>query len=381
MKILHYVSAFSLPSETFIYDLINNVEDHGLDNYVLTHNRELEDERPFSKVKIISEKVSLIKRVYFKLFGVWEIRNDKDVIKYIKELQPDIIHAHFGPNGVRIYNLLQKYNIDIPLVISFHGMDINVLPAKDKKYLDYLLKINSLNNTLFTTPSIFLKNKMLTLGFDAGAINVIPNAYSKIFENIKKNHFWQYGDELKLLNIGRFEEVKGQAYLIEAFSKVLDIYPKSKLTLIGYGNLEENLKKLCKDLKVDNKVVFLKQVEHGKLPNIIVSHDIYIHPSVIGSDGAEESLSVSTIEAQVCGLPSIVSEIGGLVEVVVNNSTGKYVNPKSINDLIKGIEFYINNTDIIKKHAINAVLNAKDNFHRKRIFSKISKVYKIRRKK
>lgn len=375
MKILHYISAFSLPSETFIYDLINNLEDHGLDNYVLTHNREIEDERPFSKVKIISEKVSLIKRVYFKLFGVWKIRNDKDVIKYIKELQPDIIHAHFGPNGVRIFNLLQKYNIDIPLVISFHGMDINVLPAKNKKYLDYLLKINLSNNVLFTTPSIFLKNKMLTLGFDAGAINVIPNAYSKIFENTKKNNFWQYGDELKLLNIGRFEEVKGQVYLIEAFSKVLDIYPKSKLTLIGYGNLEENLKKLCKDLKVDEKVVFLKQVEHSKLPNIIVSHDIYIHPSVIGSDGAEESLSVSTIEAQVCGLPSIVSEIGGLVEVVINNSTGTYVNPKSINDLIKGIEFYINHTDIIKKHAINAVLNAKDNFHRKKIFSKISKVY------
>ena len=105
MKILHYISAFSLPSETFIYDLINNLEDNGSDNYILTHNRQLEDERPFSKVKVIYEKVSFLKKVYFKLVDNWGVRNKKDVLAYIDKLKPDVIHAHFGTNGVKIYYL------------------------------------------------------------------------------------------------------------------------------------------------------------------------------------------------------------------------------------------------------------------------------------
>ena len=52
--------------------------------------------------------------------------------------------------------------------------------------------------------------------------------------------------------------------------------------------------------------------------------DIYIQPSVVASDGAE-NLSVATIEAQVSGLPCIASNIGGLKEIVIDDVTGKLV--------------------------------------------------------
>lgn len=375
MKILHYISSFSLPSETFIYDLINNLEDKGIDNYILTHHRELEGERPFEKINITSENTSLIRKIYYKLFSKWKIRNEKYVIEYIHKVNPDIIHAHFGPNGVRIYNLIKKYNLNIPLVISFHGMDINVLPLIDKVYVDYLLQLNKDKNILFTSPSGFLKNKMILLGLDDNLTSVIPNAYNSYFENVKKEKYWQYGDTLKLLNIGRFEEVKGQKYLIEAFSNILKEYPDTTLTLVGYGSLEKELKNLCKSLNVVDKVIFLRQIEHSKLPKLIVAHDIYIQPSIVASDGSEESLGVSTIEAQVCGLPAIASKIGGLNEIVIDNITGKIVDQKDIENIKDEVMFYVNNSDIMKKHAINAIIKAENNFNKEVLINTLKNIY------
>jgi colanic acid/amylovoran biosynthesis glycosyltransferase len=375
LNILHYVSAFSLPSETFIYDLINNLEENGIENYVLTHNRHLEDERPFKKVKVTSENVSFSQKVYCKLFKQWQIRNEKDVLTYIKEIRPDIIHAHFGPNGIRIYNLIKKYDLNIPLVISFHGMDINVLPLKDKIYFNNLLKINQDNNITFISPSRFLKSKMVSLGFRSNIVNIIPNAYNSYFENVEKEKYWECGDVLKLLNIGRFEEVKGQKYLIKSFFNILKQHPNTTLTLIGYGCLEDELKKQCKDLGIADKVIFLKQVEHSKLPEIIISHDVYIQPSIIASDGAEENLSVSTIEAQACGLATVASNIGGLKEIVLDNITGKLIEEKNVVDLEKSIIDYIETPGILKEHSINAKVEAKKRFDKKIVTNQVNEIY------
>ncbi len=376
MKILHYVSHFSLPSETFIYDLINNLENHEIDNYILTHYRELKDERPFSKVKIISEKTSFIKKVYFKLFKQWQIRNKEDVLKYIEELKPDLIHAHFGPNGIKIYKLLKQFKINIPIVVSFHGMDINVLPLKDLNYLNAVKEMNQDDNVVFTSPSIFLKNKMTKLSLTTNKTYILYNAYNNVFNNISKTNFWKYGDELNLLNIGRFAEVKGQVYLIKAFKKVVDFYPNSKLTLIGYGSLEYELKQLVEELNLLDRVLFLKQVEHKSLPSIMSKYDIYLQPSIVASDGAEESLSVSTIEAQAVGLPSIVSNIGGLKEVVVDGKTGYLIDDKDIDLISNKIKSYIKNGKLLKEHSNNSIIFSSEKFNSERIIQKWIKMYR-----
>lgn len=375
MKVLHYISDFSLPSETFIYDLVQNLEKNGLDNYVLTQRRHLSEERPFPKVKVISEKASLLRKIFHRIFERWSIRNKSEILGFIEEYKPDVIHAHFGPNGVKIYNLIQKYRLDVKLVVSFHGMDINVIPNQSVTYLKQLLKINSANNVYFTSPSKFLKNKMISLGLSSEKIKVIPNAYNDKFKLIQKNNFWKYGDELKLLNIGRFEEVKGQKYLLEAFALSLESYEKMRLTLVGYGSLEKELKDLCRKLNIENKVIFLEKIEHSKLPKIIIEHDLYIQPSIIANDGAEESLSVSTIEAQVCGLPAIVSNIGGLKEIVIDNNTGKLLEEKNINMLSDAIIYYINNPTELKNQSIYAKEKAMERFDKKIIVNEVRKYY------
>ena len=130
MRVLHYIGVFSLHSETFIYDFIKNLEENGIENCVLTHNRYIKIERPFKKVRVVSEKVNFFKKIYYKIFHRYSIRNKIKVLEHIEKYNPDLIHAHFGPNGVMMYNLMQKYKLDVKLIVSFHGMDINVMPKK-----------------------------------------------------------------------------------------------------------------------------------------------------------------------------------------------------------------------------------------------------------
>lgn len=358
--------------------MIKNLEAIDLDNYILTHNRELESERPFSKVKIISEKCSFVKKVYCKLFESWHIRNKNEVVDYINELKPDVVHAHFGPNGIRIYKLLKRYNINIPLVVSFHGMDINVLPKKDSSYLKLLLQMNLDENVTFTSPSKFLKNKMTNIGINTTNIHVIHNAYNEIFTRVKKNNYWKYGDRLNLLHIGRFTEVKGQVYLIKALEKVVNIYPNTKLTLIGYGDLETELKKLVSKLGLIKHIIFLNQVEHRQLPSIMSKFDIYLQPSIVANDGAEESLSVSTIEAQAIGIPAIVSDIGGLKEVVLENITGYLVKDKDVDAISSKIIHYIDHIELFEEHSINSRNHVQSVFNAKTIIEQWYTLYEKR---
>ena len=387
MKLLHYIMNFSLVPETYIYDLINNLEYRGNDCYVLTHNRQLESERPFPKVNVVEERIFFIKtnylisnvpffrRVYYKFFDRLRINNKKEVYTYLDKVKPDVIHAHFGTNGVRIFNLLNLSNVDIPLVVSFHGMDINVLPKQNKKYLDFLLEMNLSKNVKFTSPSKFLKDKMVNLGFDEDKISIIPNAYNDNFDTVKRDRFFKQGEELRLLSVGRFAEVKGHKYLIKAFRKVVDYYPNSRLSLIGNGKLKGDLIALVKELGLSSNIDFLGVIEHCKLPEIFSAHDVYIQPSIRASDGAEENLSVATIEAQVSGLPCIVSNIGGLKEIVINDKTGKLVEEQNIDDLYEAIKFYIEDFNSLKEHSINARENGIKRFNKKEILSTLEELY------
>ncbi len=382
MKILHYTDNFSSQSETFVYDLINKLEYYGMKNYVFTHHRQLENERPFSKVKI-QNNGPFLKRVYYKLFRPWTIRNQKEAFKYIKALKPDFIHAHFGHDGVRIYKLLKKYNINIPLVVSFHGADINVLFWRYPSYARTLLKMNLDESVIFTAPSDFLKRRIGEIGGKGRRLNTnktyrIYNACNDIFNKVSKTRFWQYGNQLNLLNIARFEEEKGHVYLINAFKKIVEFYPNSRLTLMGFGSLERKLKQLVKKLHLLNNVIFIKNIEHKKLPDLLLNYDIYLQPSIVTSHGAEESLSVSTIETQTAGLPAIVSNIGGLKEVVVNEQTGYLIPAKSIDAIFNYVKYYIRHENMLRAHSINASKNAQAKFNSQSILKQWVKLYEER---
>ena len=83
MKVIHIVDHFSSLTETFIYDYINELERHDVDNHVLTFNRVNKIERPFEKVYLTKNSImiSFILKVISKLSNkpdlVWLLKRRK----------------------------------------------------------------------------------------------------------------------------------------------------------------------------------------------------------------------------------------------------------------------------------------------------------------
>ncbi|MFW5888474.1 MAG: glycosyltransferase family 4 protein [Patescibacteria group bacterium] len=345
MKILHYITFFSKPSETFIYDQINNLEDKGVDNHLLIKKRELKKERPFDESKIHFlkiRKIFFVNKLLSKIFSGYKYR-PKDpgaMMDAVKKINPDILHAHFGGNGVPLKKLLEEYDSGIPLVISFHGTDIISDPELDPVYREEIKKLKDYEKLICTAPSEFLKNKLIENGVPEEKINIVPNTFNKEFLRHRKKQLFQAGNELKIINVSRFIEWKGHKYLLEALRKLTNQgYNNIRLTLVGDGDNKKEMEDLAKRLGVREKVNFTGRVDHKKIPGLLQEHDVYIQPSIKDENTyQEESFGVVVIEAIATGLPVIVTRTGGLPEAVVKEDKQfSFIVPEKDPEAISGI--------------------------------------------
>jgi glycosyltransferase involved in cell wall biosynthesis len=146
---------------------------------------------------------------------------------------------------------------------------------------------------------------------------VIPNAVdiAKVERLAREPADCPWNNEQPVvITAGRLTEVKGQSYLIRAFAAVRKTR-SCQLVVMGAGELEDSLKKLVADLRIQTDVFFL-----GWQPNpfkFMAKADIFVLPSIT------EAFGLALVEAMVCGLPVIASDCpGGSRELVMGGADG-----------------------------------------------------------
>lgn len=356
IKILHYVSVFSLPSETFIYDFINNLEENGIENYVLTHNRQLEVERPFAKVKVVSEQVSFIKKVYHRLIDRWSIRNQREVSEFIRDYNPDVIHAHFGPNGVKIASMILKKRVQVPIVISMHGTDTTQYPLIYSDYKNTLKVLSKNENIIFTFPSIFLKQEFKKNIGECKNAFVVPNSFNPSFQAESKQDCHE--EKIKIISIGRLIYSKAYSDLLEAVALLDKSQLNWELRILGDGVEMQRLKAKAESLGITDKVFFHGFVKHVEVARLLKSSNIYVQPSIVDPrTNQTESFGVAVVEAIVSGLPVVVTNVGGLSDTVLGGDEhfAKIVNPNAPDEIcaaIKAMALYSNDNSSFREKVI-----------------------------
>jgi len=118
---------------------------------------------------------------------------------------------------------------------------------------------------------------------------------------------------------------------------VSDKYPKLplKLLIVGRGSLEDELQELTKKLQIDNKTIFTGNVPYNNIP---IYHNML---SVSVSVSNSESFGVAIIEASACEKPVVVSDVGGLPEVVEDGVSGLVVPVRDEMKTAEAIEKFI----------------------------------------
>lgn len=249
-----------------------------------------------------------------------------------KNKKYDVCHAFFGiPCG-----LIAMF-LGVPYIVSLRGSDVPFYNKRfywpDKLFFQHLSRVIWKRATAVVANSEGLKQ--LALKTTPGLIiNVIYNGVDT--EQFYPPENKVLGYKIKLISTGRLIERKGYRYLIEA----LKDNDQVELTLIGDGNLAEELKELAVNNNVH--VNFTGMVEHDDLPHYLQEADIFVLPSF------NEGMSNSVLEAMACGLPIITTDTGGSKELVRDN--GFIVDKASEIALKSAIDFYCNNKGNIKIH-------------------------------
>lgn len=256
--------------------------------------------------------------------------------KLIKNSKYDLCHCWFGwPSGLIGYKLKNE----IPYFIALRGSDVPGFNPR-LKTLDKFV-FTSISKKVCKTAKAVVANseglKQLALKTRAIKIDVIYNGVDVNAFKPKKNQ--KSGKKIKLISTGRLIERKGYKYLIKALAGLED---KFELTLIGGGDKEEELKELARTHGVN--VDFRGVVKHQEIANELQNADIFVLPSL------NEGMSHSMLEAMACGLPVIVTDAGGMKELIKDN--GYVIKKASVNSIKDTILRY--NDSIIKQQGMQS---------------------------
>jgi L-malate glycosyltransferase len=245
--------------------------------------------------------------------------------KIINKIKPDIIHAHSASS----YGMLGALSRFHPYIISVWGNDVFNFPRKGAFYRKILENNLSRADYILST-SRFMADE--TCKYTSKPVEVLPFGIDIDFFSPAKSS----NREIVIGTVKSMEHKYGMMELMKAFHMVSIRHSDipMKLLLVGRGSLIGELKALADELNISDITEITGFINYSRVPEYHNKLDISVFPSTEDS----ETFGVSVLEASACGKPVIVSNIGGLPEVIENNKTGILINPKSIPELAEAIE-------------------------------------------
>ena len=206
--------------------------------------------------------------------------------------------------------------------------------------------------------SNFMKSDLQRLfGLPFEKINVIPNGINlNNFTGVEKDYDFRrqfaLDNEKIILYVGRLVYEKGIQNLIGAMPKILDHYHDAKLVICGRGGMMDELKQEVRNLGIDNKVYFAGYCDSKKVQKMYKCADVAVFPSTY------EPFGIVALEAMLAGIPTVVSDVGGLNEIVdhgVNGMKSYAGNSNSIADSVLSLLFDPKLCDTVSKNAVKKV--------------------------
>jgi len=278
--------------------------------------------------------------------------------KLVKQIKPDVIHAHWIiPQGF-ISALVHKLT-GVKYVVTTHGGDIFGLQGKIPTTMKKFTLRNAKDITVVSTA---IKKEIEEKIDSKLNVKVIPMGVdSKLFNPDKKDHKIkkQYGiNGSFLLFVGRLSEKKGVRYLIEAMPEVVKHNPKTKLMIIGGGELEKELKELAIKLNMQNNIIFKGPIPNKDLPKYYATADIFIGPSIVAKGGDTEGFGLTFVEAGMSGCWLIGTNVGGILDIIKDGKNGfivKEKDSKEIADRIINIFIDSESSEKIRKRGIKFI--------------------------
>ncbi|MBI2482141.1 MAG: glycosyltransferase family 4 protein [Candidatus Vogelbacteria bacterium] len=342
----------------------------GCDVSVITTCRQLD--QAGSVVTVSGIMVYSICSNYHERWRAWlSLYNPQTVFKVkqlLKDLNPDIVHAHNIHYHLSYYCLVLAKKFDAKVFLSAHDVmifhygklkssQINTPISWWDQFLVYRLRFNPWRNLfirycLRSVDKIFavspMLKKVLQLNNISRPIDVVANGIDlqewSIESTLSRKMLDQFDlvDKDIILFVGQPTVAKGIKQLLSAFKEISSYQPQARLLVVGRSS--KITEKLIIDLGlglIRDRIVILDWIDRDLLPVIYHLARIIVMPSI-----CFDTFGLVAAEALACGRPVVVSCFAGISDLVERTGAGSVVNPLKKTELVKAIlNFLINKNE------------------------------------
>ena len=257
-------------------------------------------------------------------------------------------------------------------ICLIHGKEINHEKGSNlnKRVLEILDNVE-----IIVANSKYTKNLAIQRGVNENKITIINPGVDPVQE-LKKMSLNKVENLLKhksprLITISRFDKRKNHEKIIMALRNLKQIYPDIIYICVGYGDEEENVKKLTKELGLNEQVMFFKGISNELKNSLLAKSNIFVMPSTIYKKSVE-GFGIAYVEASQYGVPSIGGVDGGASDAIDHEKTGLLCDGNNLDAIYSSINSMLENNKYIE-YGKAAKENA-DKFKWNKIIEKYNKI-------
>lgn len=313
MKVLQFITSLGYGgAERLIVDIAPRLKLRGVDVSIVS----LSGNMPLGK-NIEKDEIPLYTLTHSGTIYSFQklARSGLMLRKLVKELKPDIVHSH-----VYMSDILARLSVPVSchLVSTLHNQDEwwyqkTRLRSLGKTYLDSVT--GKVRNVRFISVSEGVRDAAETM------LRISNNRNRVIRNGIALDRIKPKSDDAplgrRIIQVGRFYPQKNHLMALRAFRIVLSREPDSKLIFVGDGPLRQKMEWEALQLGISHAVEFMGA--RNDVAEQLRNADLFWMSSVI------EGLPMACVEAMACGLPSVVTSVGGLPELVTDGISGRLV--------------------------------------------------------
>ncbi len=309
-----------------------------------------------------------------KLFKSADISENVDILtdqfaKLIRELQPDIIHAH---STYIVFNrviaklrFLSKLNI--PVIVTVHGLPKPLILPDGRETTDYNEFVSNFEFNLVLGVS-----QNVTETVKTHLDSVFHDRVRTLYSGIDLSVFKPLPDLEKqwdLAFMGRLEAMKSVDLFPEMLSLLKSKFPHFKMMMTGEGSLKDWLLNEFDERGVSSMVDYQGVVETEDVPFLINKSRVFLYPS------RQEPFGLSIVEAMACGVPVITTDVFGPREIITHNYDGVAVPPDDVNALARAVEVLLKDKKLRTRIAKNGLKSVQDKYDIKHHARQLVEIY------
>jgi glycosyltransferase involved in cell wall biosynthesis len=272
--------------------------------------------------------------------------------RIIKHFNPDILHAHYATS----YGLIGALSGFHPFILSVWGADVYDFPKRSKLHKK-IFQFNLKKADKILSTSHIMKTEIQK--YTAKEIVVTPfGVDTSTFS--KKDAADKSTDVIRIGTIKPIEEKYGIVYIIEAAKLVIEKNKNLnfKFYLIGGGSDLDAYRKIIQEKGLTPYFEVTGRIPFSEISNYHNLLDIFLNVSIDDS----ESFGVATVEAMSCEKPVIVTDVGGLMEVVDHGKFGIVIPKKDPVAMAEAINKLVDNPEEAKQLGKKARVNVLDRY-------------------